>query len=321
MAPVSKKVLVLGGTGVIGKILLDTLLAAKDEFERIGLFTSPETCAKKAGLINSFKSRGAEVLVGDLDNDNDVRKAYEGFDTVVSALGRTAIEKQCNLISLAEQSPSIVRFIPSEFGTDIAFNASSATEKPHQAKLKVRAFLESDTGRRLTYTFIVTGPFADLYVGSMANEPQLGSFDVQSKHAVLLGDGDGKIALTTMADCGRALLGVLQHPEACDGKAVIVHSFITTPHATLREFERQMNAKWSLDYTSLADLRALEDQAWAQSNPLAALYTLRRIWTEGSTLYSKIDNEAIGLAKTDTLEMVVQAAVVKPVSGFQSGDL
>lgn len=80
MAPASKKVLVLGGTGVIGKVLLDTLLAAKDEFESIGLFTSPETCAKKAGLINSFKCRGAEVLVGDLANDNDVLKAFEGGD-------------------------------------------------------------------------------------------------------------------------------------------------------------------------------------------------------------------------------------------------
>ncbi|KXT15683.1 hypothetical protein AC579_6136 [Pseudocercospora musae] len=321
MAPASKKVLVLGGTGVIGKILLDTLLAAKDEFERIGLFTSPETYAKKAGLINVFKSRGAEVLVGDLDNDNDVRTAYEGFDTVVSALGRTAIEKQCNLISLAERSPSIVRFIPSEFGTDIAFNASSAEEKPHQAKLKVRAFLHSDAVRRLAFTFLVTGPFADLYVGSMAHEPRLGSFDIKTRHAVLLGDGDGKIALTTMADCGRALLGLLQHPEACDAKAIIVHSFVTTPHTILREFERQMNATWSVEYTSLADLRLLEDQAWAQSNPLAALYTLRRIWTQGATLYPQVDNETIGLAKTDTLEMVVQAAIVKPASGFQSGDL
>ena len=214
-----------------------------------------------------------------------------------------------------------MRFIPSEFGTDIAFNVSSANEKPHQAKLKVRAFLESAAVRRLTYTYLVTGPFADLYAGSLAHEPHLGSFDVQSRHAILLGDGGGKIALTTMADCGRALLGVLQHPEACDGKVITVHSFVTTPHAILREFERQMNAKWSVEYTPLADLRLLEDQAWAQSNPLATFYTLRRIWTEGATLYAKVDNEIIGLTKTDTLEMVVQAAIAKPQSGFRSGDL
>ncbi|EME79629.1 uncharacterized protein MYCFIDRAFT_37493 [Pseudocercospora fijiensis CIRAD86] len=320
MAPASKKVLVLGGTGVVGKTLLNTLLAATEQFERIGLFTTQETCAKKADLIDSFKSRGAEILVGNYTN-YDVLKAYEGFDTVVSALGRTAIEKQCDLILLAEQSPSIVRFIPSEFGTDIAFNASSANEKPHQAKLKVRAFLESEAVRRLTYTYVVTGPFADLYVGSMPREPQLGTFDVHSRHAVLLGDGDGNIALTTMADCGRALLAVLRHPEACDGKAIIVHSFVTTPQAILREFERQMNAKWSVDCTTLAELKMLEDDAWTQSNPLAALYTLRRIWTEGATLYPKIDNETIGLAKTDTLEMVVQAAIAKPTLGFQSGVL
>ena len=185
----------------------------------------------------------------------------------------------------------------------------------------MRAFFESGAVRRLSYSYIVTGPFANLYVGNMAKEPQLGSFDVEKKEATLLGDGQGRISLTTMADVGRSLVAVLKHPEICDGKAIKVNSFTTTPHDILAEFERQTDSKWKVNYTSLNDLKRYESEAWSQENPLASIYTLRRIWTEGGTLYDKTDNEAIDMKKMDTLEMVIQDTIHHPVSAFQSGKL
>lgn len=246
---------------------------------------------------------------------------FEGFDTVVSAVGRFAIDKQIDLIALAERSPSIIRFIPSEYGTDIAYNEASADEKPHQKKLKVRACLESDAIKRLTYTYIVTGPISDLYMGNMSSEPQMGSFDVERREATLLGDGNGRISLTSMADVGRLLVAVLKHPECCDRKAVKVNSFTTTPHEILSELQRQTESKWKVSYTSLDDLKKFEGEAWEKGNPLASIYTLRRIWTEGSTLYEQTDNHAIGMDKMDTLEMIVQETVKSPVAAFQSGKL
>jgi hypothetical protein len=226
-----------------------------------------------------------------------------------------------NLIALAERSQSIVRFIPSEYGTDIAYDSSSASEKPHQKKLKVREYLESDAVRRVKYTYVVTGPFADLYLGCMESEPQMGSFDVKKKAATLLGSGADRVCLTSMADVGRLVVAALRHPDVCDGKAVKVNSLTTTPDDILAEFERQTDSKWKVNYTPLDELRKLEAGAWEQGNPLASIYTLRRIWTEGGTLYEKTDNEAIGMTKMDTIEMVVQAALMNSVSAFQSGDL
>ncbi|KAI1372066.1 isoflavone reductase family protein [Hypoxylon crocopeplum] len=321
MAPPSKKILVLGATGVIGKVLVNALLNAKENFERIGIFSSAETVANKQELIESYRRRGVDVIAGDLYSEDDVLDAYKGFDTVVSAVGRFAIDKQVDLVALAERSPSIIRFIPSEFGTDIAYNASSATEKPNQKKLKVRAYIESDAVRRLKYTYVVTGPFADLYTGCMASQPQMGSFDVEKKEATLLGDGKGKVSLTTMSDVGRLLVAILKHPDVCDNKDVKVNSFTTTPDDILAELERQTDCKWRVKYTTLEELRRLEAEAWETGNELASIYTLRRIWTEGCTVYEKTDNEAIGMTKMDTLEMVVQSAVTNPVSAFQSGKL
>jgi hypothetical protein len=119
----------------------------------------------------------------------------------VSALGRGAIELQIPLIKIAEETDNIKRFYPSEYGTDIEyFPDKSPYEKPHQQKLKVRAYIKENV-KRLEYTYLVTGPYADLYLkkSSQAAEKS-GSFDFKQKKAVLLGDGNGQISLTTMRE-------------------------------------------------------------------------------------------------------------------------
>lgn len=122
------------------------------------------------------------------------------IDTVISCLGRNAIEHQIELVRLADESESVHRFFPSEYGTDIEHNPSSAHEIPHQKKLKVRAALRSS--KHLDHTFLVTGPYADgepgLYFSANPAAKHAGSFDVKNKEAVLLGDGNHKISFTTM---------------------------------------------------------------------------------------------------------------------------
>lgn len=75
----SRKILVLGATGVIGKVLTNALINSKDDFERIGIFTSTETVATKKELLESFTSRGVDIITGDLYNENDVLEAYKGI--------------------------------------------------------------------------------------------------------------------------------------------------------------------------------------------------------------------------------------------------
>jgi hypothetical protein len=113
------------------------------------------------------------------------------------------IEHQIELIRLADQTPSVHRFFPSEYGTDIEHGPSSAHEKPHQKKLLVRAAIRKC--ERLDHTFLVTGPYADgdpgLYFSPNHGAVAAGSFDIRAKKAVLLGDGNLKISFTTMNEC------------------------------------------------------------------------------------------------------------------------
>lgn len=115
----------------------------------------------------------------------------------MSCVGRAGIEKQIKLITWAEQA-GVRRFFTSEYGTDIEYWPESAAEPPHQLKLKVRAHMK--TMKRLEHTYLVTGPYSDLYFGAMKVKPEIGQFDVKARKAVLLGDGEGPVSFTAMAE-------------------------------------------------------------------------------------------------------------------------
>ena len=115
----------------------------------------------------------------------------------MSCVGRGAIELQIDLIRWAAESGSVKRFFPSEYGTDIEHDASSSREKPHQLKLKVRAFAR--TVQNVEFTYLVTGPYPDLYLDKSPIE-EIGTFDVKAQKAVLLGDGKGPVNFTAMTE-------------------------------------------------------------------------------------------------------------------------
>lgn len=73
-----KRILLFGATGVIGKCIFNELYAARASFEKIGIFTSPNTVANKPDRVELWKEQGVEVIVGDVNSEANVAKAYEG---------------------------------------------------------------------------------------------------------------------------------------------------------------------------------------------------------------------------------------------------
>ncbi|KAH7095232.1 hypothetical protein FB567DRAFT_485725 [Paraphoma chrysanthemicola] len=302
-----KNVLIFGATGLIGKYIIQEIYNARSSFDKIGFFTSGSSAQNKADEINAWKEKGIDVIIGDVNSEKDVTKAYEGYDTVVSALGRNALLAQITLIKLAETSPSIQYFYPSEYGTDIEYNTSSAAEKPHQLKLQVRKYIRENT-KKLKVTYLVTGPYSDLYFGKIT-EPQLGGFDVKERKAVLLGTGEERVSFTTEKDVGRLLVAALKTSTSDRERILKVNSFTATPNQALAEFEKQTGAKWDVSYTSLGDLQKAEAKAWETDSWLKTAYTLRRIWTQGKTLYEQSDDAKIGFDSPESLEEQVKKLI------------
>lgn len=116
-------------------------------------------------------------------------------------MGRNAIESQIEMIRVADESPNVRRFFPSEYGTDIEHGPKSVDEKPHQKKIQVRAAIRGT--KNLEHTFVVTGPYADgefgLYFGASPFK-EAGNFDVKNKEATLIEDGQLRISFTTMKE-------------------------------------------------------------------------------------------------------------------------
>lgn len=92
-------------------------------------------------------------------------------------------------------------------------------------------------------------------------------------------------------------------------RPLCVNSFTTSPAEIQALFERQVPGPWEVSYTPLERLREIEDKAWAAGNPAATVATLRRIWTEGGTLYEQRANGLIGEPKTTSLEEIVAREV------------
>lgn len=317
----TKNILIFGATGLIGTHITSAILAAAPTHDwSIAIFTSPSTAASKSQLLADLAARGAEILTGDITSAADIRSAYArngGIDTVVSCLGRPVIDKQNLLIELADQTSSVRRFLPSEYGTDIEYDVTSKDEKPHQMKLGVRATIRQC--KDLEHTFVVTGPYGDadagLYLSASGKRAQeAGVFDVANRRAVVIGDGKRRISLTTMRDVGKLVVAALLHLDETKNRAIKVNSFTTTPLELVKEFERQTRGQpWDVSFTSLERLKELEKEAWEQSNPVAGGFTLRRIWAEGRTLYQERDNVLVGMEGEgkglDGLESCVRQAI------------
>ena len=313
----TSRILIFGASGLIGTPITTAILAAAPQHSwKVSVFTSPESAQKKSRLFSDLEARGAKIILGDLDSAEDVKAAYEGIDTVVSCLGRRAIEKQILLVQLADKHRDIKRFLPSEFGTDIEYGPKSKTEKPHQGKLKVRAALRVAEG--LEHTFVVTGPYGDGHPGfpfgkAPPDMEETGTFDVANKKAVVVEDGNGKVSYTTKRDVGKLTVAALAHPKEARNRAVKVNSFTATPNEILAEFERQAGGPWIVSHTTLDRVREISTKMWVEGNPFAEFTNLHRIWAEGGTLYAQRDNGVIGMegedAGLDTLESCVRMAI------------
>ncbi|KAJ4404463.1 hypothetical protein N0V85_004864 [Neurospora sp. IMI 360204] len=319
-------VLIIGGTGTIGAYITSSLLSAASPkpYTTLSLFTRPgwdsDASSKKTKLIQHWQSQGLNVITGDvesLEQDGFTKIFDEGkFDTVISCLGRATLKYQPKIIDAAEHSQSVQWFLPSEFGTDVAHNENSPNEPTHVGKLALRKHIRENI-ERLKVTYVVTGPYFDMWLYPTPGYEQAGGFVPVEKKAYIIGDKkegsveEGRVGFCTMWDVGKFVTATLRHPAQSFGKALRVQSFIVTPKEVLDEFEKQTGgSEFKVTYTPVREIEELEEVLWdkksdnPQPQPQATFVTLRRIWAKGGTLYEKNDNEVLEVKQEDldTLE-------------------
>ncbi len=71
--------MVIGATGYIGAYILEQIVAAKNSFARIAIFTSPGTAVAKSQKLDELRASGVTVLVGDVKQEEDLLDAFKGI--------------------------------------------------------------------------------------------------------------------------------------------------------------------------------------------------------------------------------------------------
>ncbi|KAL2348537.1 hypothetical protein Fmac_002537 [Flemingia macrophylla] len=186
MAPKSK-ILVLGGTGYIGKFIVKASAEAGHPtfaLVRETTLSHPD----KSKLIETFKTSGVTLLYGDLSEHESLVKAIKQVDVVISTVGGGQVDDQVKIIAAIKEAGNIKRFLPSEFGLD-ADRQSHAVEPAatlFNKKVKIRRAIEAEG---IPFTYVCSYAFAGYFLSNLAQQNLTAP---PRDKVVILGDGNVK---------------------------------------------------------------------------------------------------------------------------------
>ncbi|KZL72821.1 isoflavone reductase family protein [Colletotrichum tofieldiae] len=231
-----KKVTLVGASGNIGAAVLPQLLNSDLDL----------TILSRQGSSATFPD-GIKVVKSDYSPES-LARVLEGQDAVVSMLPIMALEEQKKIAEAAIKA-GVKRFIPSEYGSDSSSDdvvAAVPFFQPKKAHLDWLATKED----QISWTAIITGPFFDWGV-------KLGmtGFDLANKAVTLIDGGKTPFTASNVAQIGRAIVSVLQHPAETKNQLVFIESFTTTQTEILAVLEKLTGQEWKVNKVSSQDVR------------------------------------------------------------------
>ncbi|KAF7829161.1 isoflavone reductase-like protein [Senna tora] len=186
------KVLIVGGTGYIGRRIVRASLAHGHETY---IVQRPELGLQieKLQILLSFKKLGAHLIQASFSDHGSLVDAVKQVDVVISAVSGVhfrshSILLQLKLIEAIKEAGNVKRFLPSEFGLDPARmgHALEPGRVTFDDKMTVRKAIEE---ANIPYTYISANLFAGYFAGSLS---QMGSFVPPRDKVHLFGDGNLK---------------------------------------------------------------------------------------------------------------------------------
>ena len=74
-----KSILLFGATGTIGTYILEAIISARSQFDRVAIFTSANTAETKKAHLAKLKEQGVQIIVGNLEDEQDVEAITRGI--------------------------------------------------------------------------------------------------------------------------------------------------------------------------------------------------------------------------------------------------
>ncbi|RYC65193.1 hypothetical protein CHU98_g1024 [Xylaria longipes] len=278
-----KKVAIAGSTGNLGPAVLQQLLEAGFDV----------TVLTRQHASHSLPS-SAKVAEVDYKSLESLTNAMRGQDAVVSTVGSATLADHLLLVEAAAKA-GVKRFLPSEFGSNTVHPKASQLPS-YRDKIAVQAALKKEAQTSgMTYTLVLNGPFLDwgVRVGFLA--------DVKGRSITLWDGGDRVFSTTTLPTIGRAVVGVLKHPEETKNRAVYIQDTALSSKQLLEISKRATGSDdWKVNIASLDDHvnKGWEELRKPQPDPAKFVMNLisAAIYGEGyGAKFEKLDNELLGI--------------------------
>ncbi|XP_022726908.1 isoflavone reductase homolog [Durio zibethinus] len=201
------KILVIGGTGYIGKFVVEASAKAGHPtfvLVRESTLSNPA----KSNIIDKFKTLGVNFLHGDLYDHESLVKAIKQVDVVISTVGHGQIVDQDKIIAAIKEAGNVKRFLPSEFGNDVdRVHAVEPAKTAFATKAKIRRAVEAEG---IPYNYVSSNFFAGYFLPTLA---QPAATAPPRDKIVILGDGNPKAVFNKEDDIGTYTIKAVDDPR------------------------------------------------------------------------------------------------------------
>ncbi|XP_030950538.1 phenylcoumaran benzylic ether reductase Betv6 [Quercus lobata] len=202
------KVLIIGGTGYIGKFIVEA--SAKAGHPTFALVReSTVSDPVKGKLVENFKNLGVTLVHGDLYDHGSLVKAIKQVDVVISTVGHLQIVDQVKIIAAIKEAGNVKRFYPSEFGNDVdRVHAVDPAKTAFASKAQIRRAVEAEG---IPFTYVSANYFAGYFLPTLA---QPGVTAPPRDKVVIPGDGNPKAIFNKEDDIGTYTIKSVDDPRA-----------------------------------------------------------------------------------------------------------
>ncbi|KAL4735444.1 NAD(P)-binding protein [Aspergillus similis] len=264
-----RNIVLIGATGSLGGILLDSLLS-EPAFKVTVL--ARESSRGRASIPPAVRV----ITIADSYPEEDLVRAFQGQDAVVNAITSFSVAEQLKFIDAAATA-GVKRYIPSEYGLDNNNIAARELSPVFRDKGRVQDYLrlKEDTG--LTWTAIACG----MWIGWSMRNNFLG-LNYGARTITLTDDGQGHFSTTTLANTALALNRILLNPSTTANQIVFLSDFATTQVELVETIERLTGEPWRRESVNTADAIPALTEAWANGDTGAGYGLINIGFTKGT---------------------------------------
>jgi len=300
-----KNVALIGGTGTIGEPILAALLTSSFSISILNRQSSKST----------YPNADVITIPDDLNVPDVTRLLKEHhIDALVIAIKPAQVDQNRRLVEAAFKS-GVKHVIPAEFGSVDSADAKTREVYPiAHCKKEIRDYLISlqnqdrgDGQGKMSWSALVPAHFFDW---GLTNS--LLCFDVAGRKAFVQDGGDIKFSVSNLDFIAKAVVRVLERPEATKNRMLYIHSFHVTQNEVLAMLEKVTGEKFEIiQQSSEEELKALRPKMLDGDHE--AMEMTVGIWgLVASDWAGKEDfaNEVLGLEEED-LETTVRRVLAK----------